>query len=76
MFAATLMPFISGLSGWLYLVGMFLLNARQFWMVKQIFDKTNAQAPMELFKYSIQYLLWLFVLILVDHYAIVSRVVG
>ena len=76
MFAATLMPFISGLSGWLYLVGMFLLNARQFWMVKQIFDETNAQAPMELFKYSIQYLLWLFVLILVDHYAIVSRVVG
>ena len=76
MFAATLMPFISGLSGWLYLMGMLLLNARQFWMVKKIFDETNVQAPMELFKYSIQYLLWLFVLILVDHYAIVSRVVG
>jgi protoheme IX farnesyltransferase len=55
---------------------MLLLNARQFWMVKKIFDETNVQAPMELFKYSIQYLLWLFVLILVDHYAIVSRVVG
>ena len=61
MFASTLMPFITGMSGWLYLIGMLLLNARQFWMVKLIFDETNEKAPMELFKYSIQYLLWLFV---------------
>lgn len=72
MFAATLMPFISGLSGWLYFVGMLLLNARQFWMVRLIFDETDEKAPMELFKYSIQYLLWLFVLILADHYIITA----
>ena len=75
MFASTLMPFITGMSGWLYLVGMLLLNARQFWMVKLIFDESNEKAPMELFKYSIQYLLWLFVLILIDHYTIASRVI-
>jgi len=69
------MPFITGMSGWLYLVGMLLLNARQFWMVKLIFDESNEKAPMELFKYSIQYLLWLFVLILIDHYTIASRVI-
>jgi protoheme IX farnesyltransferase len=76
MFASTLMPFITGMSGWLYLIGMLLLNARQFWMVKLIFDETNEKAPMELFKYSIQYLLWLFVLILIDHYTIASRIIG
>ncbi|MCL4126461.1 UNVERIFIED_CONTAM: hypothetical protein GTU68_060615 [Idotea baltica] len=76
MFAATLMPFISGMSGWLYLTGMILLNVRQFWMVKLIFNESNAEAPMALFKYSIQYLLWLFVLILIDHYTVVSRVIN
>ena len=76
MFAATLMPFISGMSGWLYLVGMLLLNARQFWMVKLIFNESDEKAPMELFKYSIQYLLWLFVLILVDHYTVTSTLIA
>ena len=76
MFAATLMPFISGMSGWLYLVGMLLLNTRQFWMVKLIFNESDEKAPMELFKYSIQYLLWLFVLILVDHYTVTSTLIG
>jgi len=76
MFAATLMPFISGMSGWLYLVGMLLLNTRQFWMVKLIFNESDEKAPMELFKYSIHYLLWLFVLILVDHYTVTSTLIG
>lgn len=76
MFISTLMPFISGMSGWLYLVGMLLLNARQFWMVKLLFDESNQEAPMALFKYSIQYLLWLFVLILIDHYIITSTVIA
>ncbi len=72
LFASTLMPFISGLSGWLYMVGMILLNIRQFWMVKRLFNDADTKAPMDLFKYSIQYLLWLFVLILVDHYVITT----
>ncbi len=72
LFASTLMPFISGLSGWLYMVGMILLNLRQFWMVKRLFNDADTKAPMDLFKYSIQYLLWLFVLILVDHYVITT----
>ena len=76
MFAATLMPYISGMSGWLYLVGLLLLNTRQFWMVKLIFNESDEKAPMELFKYSIHYLLWLFVLILVDHYTVTSTLIG
>jgi len=67
LFAATLMPFVSGMCGLVYLTGVLLLNSRQLWMVKQLFKTTDTQAPYQLFKYSIQYLMWLFLLVLVDH---------
>ena len=72
LLASTLLPYITGLSGWLYLTGVILLNSYQFWIIKRLYDKTDLKAPMALFTYSIQYLLWLFVLILVDHYLIMS----
>lgn len=68
LFIATLMPFVSGMSGLLFLAGVMALNLRQFWMVKQLFDVEKLQAPFQLFKYSIQYLFWLFLLILSDHF--------
>lgn len=68
LFIATLLPFVSGMSGLLYLAGVVILNLRQFWMVKQLFDVKKVQAPFLLFKYSIQYLFWLFLLILSDHF--------
>ncbi|MCX4187216.1 heme o synthase [Methylophaga sp. OBS4] len=72
LFASTLLPFVSGMSGLLYLSGVLVLNARQFWLLKQLFDVTNTHAPYQLFKYSIQYLFWLFLLILIDHTVISS----
>ena len=68
LFLATLLPFVSGMSGLVYLAGVMALNLRQFWMVKQLFDVEKLQAPFQLFKYSIQYLFWLFLLILSDHF--------
>ncbi len=68
LFAATLLPFVAGMNGPLYLFGVLVLNARQFWMVKQLFDVSQTHAPYQLFKYSILYLLYLFLLILIDHY--------
>ena len=67
LFSATLMPFVSGMCGLLYLAGILVINLRQLWMVKQLFDTSQPQAPYQLFKYSIQYLMWVFLLILVDH---------
>jgi len=67
LFAATLMPFVSGMCGLLYLAGILIINLRQLWMVKQLFDAGQTQAPYQLFKYSIQYLMWVFLLILIDH---------
>lgn len=72
LFIATLLPFVSGMSGLLYLAGVVILNLRQFWMVKQLFDVEKVQAPFLLFKYSIQYLFWLFLLILSDHFMSIS----
>lgn len=72
LFLATLLPFVSGMSGLLYLTGVVVLNLRQFWMVKQLFDVENVQAPFQLFKYSIQYLFWLFLLLLSDHFINIS----
>tara|TARA_R110002049_G_scaffold237307_8_gene410408 strand:- start:2737 stop:3642 length:906 start_codon:yes stop_codon:yes gene_type:complete len=68
LFISTLLPFVSGMSGQLYLTGVMILNLRQFWMVKQLFDVEKVQAPFQLFKYSIQYLFWLFLLIFSDHF--------
>lgn len=67
LMVCTLLPFITAMSGLIYLTGIIVLNARQFFLLWQLFDDKDAQAPYRLFKFSIQYLLWLFLLILVDH---------
>ncbi|MEC9315500.1 MAG: heme o synthase [Pseudomonadota bacterium] len=66
LFACTLLPFVTGMSSWLYLTGVLLLNIYQFRGVKQLFDERDPLAAWRLFKYSIQYLMWLFLLLLVD----------
>lgn len=67
LFACTLLPFVTGMSGWLYLAGILLLNTGQFRLVWRLYDQQDALAPWRLFKFSIQYLMWLFLLLLVDH---------
>ncbi|WP_273148934.1 heme o synthase [Methylophaga thiooxydans] len=67
LLGCTLLPFVTGMSGLIYLTGILILNSRQFYLLLQLFDKKNTQAPYRLFKFSIMYLLWLFLLILVDH---------
>lgn len=67
LLGCTLLPFVTGMSGLIYLAGILILNSRQFYLLWQLFDEKNTQAPYRLFKFSILYLLWLFLLILVDH---------
>lgn len=67
LFACTLLPFVTGLSGWFYLAGIVILNLGQFRLIRRLFNNEDSLAAWRLFKYSIQYLLWLFVLLLVDH---------
>ncbi len=68
MFLITLLPFATRLSGPLYLLGAVVLGGGfLYWAIELIRGK-NPNAPMETFKYSIIYLMSLFVIMLVDHY--------
>ena len=70
MILITLLPFATLLSGWLYLVGAAILGAVfLYWSIEILRDK-NPKAPMETFKFSITYLLVLFIIMLADHWLI------
>ena len=67
LFACTLLPFVTGMSGWLYLAGILVLNAGQLRLIKPLFADNDPLAAWRLFKFSIQYLMWLFLLLLAVH---------
>ncbi len=68
LFAVTLLPYATGMSSEIYLVGAVALGIGfLYWALALMYDwKPNA--PMETFKYSIIYLMALFLFMLVDHY--------
>ena len=68
MVAVSLLPFTIGMSGWLYLAGALALGAGFIYWAVVLLMNRNPRAPMETFKYSIVYLMALFVILLVDHY--------
>ena len=68
LFAATLLPFVSGMSGWFYLAAAVALNAvfiGYAWKLWRTYSDELARAT---FRYSILYLSLLFAALLVDHY--------
>jgi len=68
MVLITVLPFVTGMSDWLYLASALILGAIfLYWSIEIIRDK-NKQAPMETFKYSITYLCVLFIAMLADHW--------
>jgi protoheme IX farnesyltransferase len=68
LFAVSLLPFATGMSGPLYALGAALLGGGfLYWAIVMMIGK-NPKAPMETFRYSIIYLMALFVIMLVDHY--------
>jgi protoheme IX farnesyltransferase len=68
MIAASVMPFITRMSGWLYLVGALLLGGRfLYWAIRLLYD-TDSRIPMRTFRFSIFYLMGLFIFLLLDHY--------
>jgi protoheme IX farnesyltransferase len=64
----TLLPFMTGMSGLIYLVaavildGLFLYHA---WVLK---ISQRQELPMKVFRFSVNYLMWMFAALLVDHY--------
>ena len=68
MFLITMLPYVTRLSGPLYLLGAVVLGGGFLYWAIELMRGKNPRAPMETFKYSIIYLMALFVVMLVDHY--------
>jgi protoheme IX farnesyltransferase len=68
MFAITLLPFATRMSSWLYLAGAVLLGARFLWHAGLLLWGEDRKAAINTFKYSITYLMALFLVMLLDHY--------
>ena len=68
MFVVTLLPFVTGMSGVLYLVGALGLGAGFLYYALRLFKADDDTVPMSTFKYSIYYLAALFAVLLTDHY--------
>lgn len=64
----TIVPYLIGMSGLVYLVGAVGLNAWFLYHVLLMMDETREQQPMRTFVVSIQYLMYLFGFLLLDHY--------
>ncbi len=70
MLLVTLLPFATGMSGWLYLLGALALGAGfLYWAITMMIGK-KPDAGMDTFRYSIVYLMALFIIMLIDHYFI------
>ncbi len=74
LFAGSLLPFVIGMSGLLYLAGAAALGGGFLYWAAVLLRNRNPKAPMEMFKYSIVYLGLLFVVLLVDHYLVVAGI--
>ena len=69
LFLVTLLPWFTGMSGAFYLGGAVLLGAVFiYYAVAMLLRPDDAALPMQVFWYSIVYLMALFGLLLIDHY--------
>ena len=69
LLAATLLPFLIGMSGWLYLVAALALGLRFCWFGWKLYRAYSDELARQTFWFSIWYLALLFAALLIDHYA-------
>lgn len=68
LFAATLLPFVSGMSGWFYLASAGILGAMFIGYAWKLWRAYSDQLARQTFRFSIWHLSLLFAALLVDHY--------
>jgi protoheme IX farnesyltransferase len=72
LFAISLLPFAIGMSGVVYLAGATVLGGGfLYWAVVLLIGR-NPRAPIQTFRYSIIYLMVLFLVLLLDHHLLLS----
>ncbi len=65
----TILPYLTGMSGLIYLISALLLGAGfLYYAIRLLKSPDDKKLPMQTFGYSINYLMILFVMLLVDHY--------
>jgi protoheme IX farnesyltransferase len=64
----TTLPYLTGMSGLLYLAGVTVLNIGFLWYVLLMMQNKDDRLPMQTFGYSIIYLMVLFIFLLADHF--------
>jgi len=69
---ASLLPYVIGMSGLIYIVGVTLANLVFLFYVIRLYLNDNKQYAISTFWYSIHYLGILFLLLLVDHFIVIS----
>jgi len=69
LLAVSMLPFVIHMSGVLYLVVATALGLRFIDWAWALWRNSRPHAAIKTFKFSLWYLLWLFVALLVDHYA-------
>lgn len=69
LFAVSLLPYATGMSGLFYLIGAIILGAIFLYYALMLqFSKTKPLIAMQTFRYSIYYLMLLFIVLIIDHY--------
>jgi len=68
MVMITLLPWLTGMSGPLYLLGAVVLGAGFLGWAALLLWKPKPSTAMDTFRYSIVYLMVLFIILMVDHY--------
>jgi protoheme IX farnesyltransferase len=68
LLAVSLLPFVTGMSGIIYLVGALVLGFRFLQYSVRLLRGDDRRVALKTFKFSITYLMVLFVFLLVDHF--------
>ena len=68
MCVVSVLPFITGMSGLVYLIGAVCLGGGFLYYSVALYGREDETLPMRTFRYSIIYLAGMFTLLLVDHY--------
>ncbi len=68
LLVVTMLPWITGMSGLMYLGGALVLGLGFLWYAVRLMNPPNEQFALEVFRYSIVYLMALFAFLLADHW--------
>lgn len=66
--ASSILPFIIGMSGMIYLIGTLILDGVFLYWAIRLFVTEQKIVAIKTFRYSIWYLMFLFAALLIDHY--------